>query len=394
MSQFNKEAVQTYIKKRDRKAPILFCGRDAEKTVAYESLEMVRNGETEGNTVIFQGAPGVGKTSLLRHLREAMSEECDSAELDPSLIETPEEALLEVLEQVDPILGDRVRQSHQRNVHGGLHIQGLGGGVSQSTTTLPRSIPTVRQLMKLLDNRKKPLVLFMDEAQNAKSDMKGEKNRILHQLHVGNAGKVFLIAGGLSDTTQVLHDLGISRPSSDIGLTLQPLAHEEVLETLEAFLSDETFAIDRGGVDTGALRTLVVGESMGWPQHLTNVLRSLGEELIRVGGRLSACDLGLVQQRSQARREEYYAGRTENIPNEVLAEIISIIPKGESARPTDIHKAIERAYQKEPTLEKQLPEDEAYINIIHLGILQQNNGKELTIPIPSMHDYIKDRAQT
>ncbi len=372
---------------------MFFCGRKQEKAAANRALKMVRMGETEGNTVVFQGAPGAGKTSLIRHLKEQFrSEHCDVAHLIGAKLDQPEIALYEVLEQIEPALAEKLKGSHTSTVQGQLGIGGSGGGMSDSKTTLPIVIPTVRQLMGLRTDPNKPLVLFMDEAQNVRADEDNGRSSVLEELHQGGIGCVFLIAGGLSNTEKVLDDRGISRPADGHVITLQPLSREEVLDAVELFLHNRIFAIDRDDTDTTALHALIVNESMGWPQHLNNALRSLGEELIRTQGRLSACDLDAVQQNSQARRNEYYNSRTHSIPNKVLAELVTTVPKNKGVDALEIIKAIHRAYQTEPMLEENWPKKDVFHNLVHKGVLQDDGNKKLIIPIPSMYDYIKENA--
>ncbi len=276
MSRFNPQAVQVYIAKRDRKSPLFFTGRREEQVIAQDVLENLLRQETKGNTVIFQGAPGAGKTALLDHLRSKFRAQCDTAKLSASLVHRPDEALFECFEQIEPKQAKKLKESHQTTARGGVSLGVASGGLTSSSAT-PSAISTVRQLMNMRKAQDRPLMLFLDEAQNANGDLPDRKSSILQQLHEGGAGNVSLIAGGLSDTQARLSVLGVSRPSSDNVRTLQPLSGREVMEALEAFLHSEDFGIDREGCDRDALRRVIVNESMGWPQHLTNALRSLGK---------------------------------------------------------------------------------------------------------------------
>ncbi len=394
MNLFNPQAVQVYIAKRDRKSPLFFTGRREEQVIAQDVLENLLRQETKGNTVIFQGAPGAGKTALLDHLRSRFRAQCDTARLPASLVHRPDEALYQVFKQIEPKQAKKLKESHQTTAEGGVNIGIASGGVSSSSTQSPLSISTIDQLMDLRKGVDRPLMLFLDEAQNANGDLPDGKSSILQQLHEGGAGNVSLIAGGLSDTETRLSSLGISRPSSDNVRTLQPLSGREVMEALEAFLHSEDFGIDREGCDRDALRQVIVNESMGWPQHLTNALRSLGEELIGAEGRLAECDLDRVQQRSQARREEYYRGRIETIPDTLLYEVTTAVPKGSGVNKYQVYEAVERAYKKHPLSNMELPYENAFHTLVHVGVLQDDGTGKLTVPIPSMHDYIKNRTRS
>ncbi len=243
--------------------------------------------------------------------------------------------------------------------------------------------------MALRKHKNKPLVLFLDEAQNASGDLPDGKSSILQQLHEGDAGKVFLIAGGLGNTCATLNRLGISGLSFGNATTLQPLHEQEVIASLEAFLNNEDFCIDGRGCDTAPLQQLVINESFGWPQHLTDTLQAISEELIKVGGQLAECNINAIQQRSRARREDYYMRRIDAIPELLLHELVTTLPKDGVASALEIHKLIERVYANEPLLEKILPPDDAFDTLVHRGVLQEDTTGSLTVPIPSMHDYIK-----
>ncbi len=392
MRQFNAQAIRTYIVKKDRTTPLFFTGRRDEIALAHEALSNLKENMAQGNTIVFQGAPGAGKTALLEHLKETLRSECDTAHLNSAHIHQPNVTLFEVLEELEPDVAAQLRQSRQETVRGGIKAFGLEGGGSVATTTPPVDIPTVRQLMGIRTNQHKPLLLFLDEAQNADGDLPSGKSSILLDLHAGNSGNVSLIAGGLSNTEAQFKRLGISRTASGSVTTLQPLHENEVIHALNAFLDNEEFGIDCHGCDLTPIQQLVVDESMGWPQHLTNALRSLSEELITVNGRLAECDLDAVQHHSQIRREEYYAGRTKTIPKLLLREVVSTVPKGGNLNELDVRKVIERAYQAEPLIAEALPYTEAFDMLVRCGVLQRDATDNLTVPIPSMHDYITERT--
>ncbi len=391
MRRFNPTALQKYIDKKDRTTPLLFTGRREELAIAHAALGNLKEEQTQGNTVVFQGAPGAGKTALLEHIKDTLANECDSAKLSAPLIGQPHEALFEVLKQIEPDTAETLRKSHQITKHGDVNFGVGSGGVSSSSTSTPEDITTLHRLM---DERKsnKPLVLFLDEAQNAEGDLPSGRSTILQTLHEGDAGKVCLIAGGLSDTEARLNQLGVSRLSFGNMATLQPLHEQEVIVSLEAFLNNEDFCIEVGGCDTAPLQQLVINESSGWPQHLTNTLHAIGEELIKVNGQLAECHINAIQRRSQARREDYYMRRVETIPEPLLYEVVSTIPKGGSVKEYMVYEAVERAYKSHPLINQKLPYEEAFHRLVHRGVLQEDTTGNLTVPIPSMHDYIKHRS--
>ncbi len=59
-----------------------------------------------------------------------------------------------------------------------------------------------------------------------------------------------------------------------------------------------------------------------------------------------------------------------------------------------VYEAVERAYKNHPLINQKLPYEEAFYMLIHRGVLQEDTTGDLTVPIPSMHDYIKDRTRS
>ncbi len=84
--------------------------------------------------------------------------------------------------------------------------------------------------------------------------------------------------------------------------------------------------------------------------------------------------------------------RAETIPDPLLYELVTTVPKGGGVSELEIHKAVERAYANERLLEKTLPAEDAFDTLIHRGVLQKDGTGNLTVPIPSMHDCIKQRS--
>ena len=115
---FNPQAIQSYIDGQDRQSPLFFTGRQDEIDMAHRVLRNLQAGRPEGKTLVFQGAPGAGKTALLNHLREALRGECDTAELDSAQINRPHIALLEVLQEIEPDKADEIKRSYQHTFKG------------------------------------------------------------------------------------------------------------------------------------------------------------------------------------------------------------------------------------------------------------------------------------
>ncbi len=67
------DGLQSFLQVRDRDKAVFFVGREleiaaVEMTAAYAFAEVQKGMPASSMTLLFQGAPGVGKTSLLTHL--------------------------------------------------------------------------------------------------------------------------------------------------------------------------------------------------------------------------------------------------------------------------------------------------------------------------------------
>ncbi len=395
MSRFHASGLQNFIDEGDREPPACFVGREDLVQLAVSTVEKLRGGKTRGNTILVQGAPGAGKTALLEHIKDHLGKGVDTAYVSAPLLARPEVALFEMLEQIEPDKAAEAVRAHQTTMSGGVSVMGASGTRSTTSISTPADIKTVRQLIGLRANPNQPLVLFMDEAQNTNGDLSDGRSSILQELHEGKCGPAMLIAGGLSDSESRLAKLGVSRDSDDNFTTLQPLADHEVVAALLAFLSDERFGIhsDNDPARLRAIKEMAVEEAMGWPQHLTNTLRSLAEELVQTDGDLSEVNVEAVRDKSRTRRERYYSKRTKGIPTPLLLAVIGAVPKNGGADPYSIHESIQGAYQKSPLLQKMLSEDQAYETLVQRGVLQDGGAGNMVVPIPSMHDYIARRSE-
>jgi len=73
MRRFNPTTLQKYIDTKDRITPLFFTGRREELTIAYTAFGHLKEGQTKGNTVVFQGAPGAGKTEPLENIKDILA---------------------------------------------------------------------------------------------------------------------------------------------------------------------------------------------------------------------------------------------------------------------------------------------------------------------------------
>jgi len=169
--------------------------------------------------------------------------------------------------------------------------------------------------------------LLIDEIQTIASETNPEVARVLLDLHLGSEGyPVFPVLAGLSNSEAVLQEKMASPRFGDGAIhQLQPLSLPEVKESLAKF-------IDYFNVRSTPELTSEWGDRMGrwgdgWPKHVENTMRSIGEELLKTDGDLSAVEPIAVKHRATNRRVDYYNSRfgpfetNPRIIGEIMAEI-------------------------------------------------------------------------
>ena len=89
-----------------------FYGRDAEYEIFRKAVNSLRAGQIGGGTMIFQGAPGAGKSALMQECMEAVK--CHSTPEDPWVAVSVEPGALYSLSAVVMCLIDAANQESKR----------------------------------------------------------------------------------------------------------------------------------------------------------------------------------------------------------------------------------------------------------------------------------------
>ncbi len=396
MRRFDPTPLQHFIANKDRDKPILFAGRATEIAAVDDAIKAVKRGSVAGQTLLFTGAPGAGKTALLRHLQLHLTD-CRSASFPAHALSDPRQVVIDIISQIDPKTGETLNRSTTTAFHGEAGASPLKVGGAYSKTELGPTLSSLRALAQSIrpDILKSPIVLFMDEAQNAEADLANtQRSSLLQDLHEGQSGPFLLIAGGLSQSLGRFSELGISRFATNSVLALGCLTPHDVREVVERFFVTSDFGIQVGSSHLQeSWLAAIMDESKGWPQHLTNTLISAAEEIIRANGILEHANLESALAESRRRREDYYAQRQGDIPIELIAEVFSIMPNSGGATFNQIDDAIDTAYRRFPKTAKKLSQDAAYITLLNRGLLQECRARHFDAPIPSMRDFIDREAR-
>ena len=328
----------------DRTPPAVFVGREDEIALLGAAVRGVRRGDV-GHTVVVQGLPGAGKTALLHEYgsRTLASDASGGlvvpVPLGPEDLDMPPLAMVKTIDQ--SFLDHDARGTWRRRINQVL-AKGMVVGdmvvAAMTKKTIGDFKPTADapESFGLALNeyaafrfgaKSTTFLLLLDEAQSVPDTNRARA--YLSALHRGMGGgvKVVLACFGLSNTTERLRGLGLSRLASDHVRTLDVLSNDEAKETvrktLELALADFTF--DHGSCDErersqwiGTATNAILKESANFPHHLANGCKELGRILLAEGISREP-PVGGLREMCGKRRREYYDARLAPWRNHITA---------------------------------------------------------------------------
>lgn len=387
---------------RDRAAPVHFAGRQDE----LDHLLVNAWHPEAGNTMVVQGAPGAGKTSLLREAAARFQAAGGRALLyDAPWSKAGEDDVIRDIAaaalDLDPGVFSTTEQS-AKTAKGS--IAGVGGSMTKTVRTPPveltRWTAFVRRYREVATDSRTVLVL-VDECQNLDDDA-GE---LIHALHTQSDFPFTLVCGGLSDTKDKLRDIGVSRLGGDailrIGALTRDEASESVLNTLHWTLKRCTQPPIRHRDDqVGRWTDELAQASLGWPQHVASYLsgawRALASaERLDLGDERNL-EAALVQGGELCR--DYYQGRVDASQTDpaVILAAHAALPAGGDVF-VRVCTAVDEAVERLPAARRGLhrrnhPEGtlECFAKMLKAGVIEERGDERLGIPIPSMTAHLED----
>lgn len=344
----------------------------------------VGDGQVPFGVVLISGAPGAGKTAILRQVLKNPPK--SAAVLSIPLLRLSSEATLAVS------LRNALAGPADRAV-AGMRPSGVTANLGLAKFTWDRAAAPPATLSELdeglsVGGGADTVVLLIDEVQNATP----EQARMLAALHQGATGLALVpILAGLSDAGDVLARGGISRRAVEYDIRLGRLDEGEPAEAvhmmLGAFRIPGSHALrERWGLDIEA-------ESDRWPAHLKTALTALARELLRTGGDLALADWDRTKRDAAALRTAGYAAgvslEMENAAT-LLAQFLRRT-KGQPVRGERALAELRRLMDLSPV--RSMNPEEFLNHLIHQGVMHDPNGDRLYLcPIPSFRDYLIQRG--
>ena len=387
----------------EKEEPVAFAGRtdilDAIDTWLKSDNLLNSHG---GNAFFVQGAPGAGKTSLLRHI-EAVNMGNGRGVLPIYLEGWEINDPLSFATRVVAASGEDVVKAMTRAKARGHQASLSAAGLAKHQETWEtHRISVVDQIKSgispwvalwstLKDFRKGVLLLLIDEAQSVRPDA-GGLNTIAMAAHGGLTGqfKVVTVFAGLSDTESVLAEAGVSRPARGF-FRLGELEQKESEQAVDGFLREFKLESSFSEDSRQVIRESLAWASEGWPRHLHHYLQGLAREVlscIRSGS--NQLDLDRVLEHGHRARVQYCSSRLMGVANRVFRRTISDIAETFSSdTPINVETLLDCAKRHDLTADAA---ENALKEAIHSGVLEYvegSSGEECRFPIPSFHTFMK-----
>ena len=384
-----------------------FRGRDREYEVFRKAANSLRAGRTGGSTMIFQGAPGAGKSALMGECMEAVRRHSApeapwvAVSIYPGSLKSPVDVIAAIVDAANAeserlrgitagsvttkTLGSLLnlaRKLYRELSQRGGGAFGLSVGERRNEDmTADRALYNAAPLLKNFH-----IAVFVDEAQNTPA--KDTTRDVLDCLHRAPHG-IPLVAAffGLSDTQDVLRQCGLSRFADGRIVNLEPLAYEDAA----CAIGDALAAYDFTGTseDRGRWVERLAELSQGWPQHINRVSVAAARVILEQGGRIEGRLLEQALQRGKERKDDYYAGRLAagSARAWVYRQLALAAEERDGVLSYDrIDRLTEGARNKTGETVDQFLTD-----ALHAGLLAPANNlpDHYNIPIPSLADYLR-----
>ena len=403
MSKVHQALKRLVLKHGERGEPIAFAGREDILGRIGDVATLLKEGPSEGQTFVIGGAPGAGKTSLVREsVRRLKAQGIDSVVCPSPSSDGDIDALVwRIASMLTGVAKETLQGMHRRRFSGSVSVAELGS-VSGSYESEPRE-PTLRSFddLSLLTNKPpiNPVVVFIDEAQNIGEHSKAAA--LVNSLHTQYELPALLVCAGLATTYDRLNQAGLTRPADDHVLSLGLLARADTVRAAgRALRVIMSTGVEGGQANLASLTEAIAIAADDWPRHLTCYLRGVCEALLEQGTpSFLELDIDNVLERGDRLRQSYYENRlvSSELPARIVADLYADMDSRALTRDAceDILEQAIQGYGESGAvaLRRRFPTGKvAFEKILGAGLLTVQGNASCRIPIPSMETFVLEKG--
>ena len=378
-----------------------FRGRDAEFNVFRRAAGSLHDGRVGGGTMVFQGAPGAGKSALMEECLEAVRRHSTpeapwvAVSMNPNTLQSPVDVIEAMVDAANTEC-ERLRETASGTSVAGMlddlldlgkklyrELSERGGGAFGVSVGARRDVVVTagrvfRNAAPLL--AKFHIVVCVDEAQN--TPVSETTKGVMDCLHRDPCG-IPLVAAffGLGDTQDVLRRCGLSRFADERVVNLETLSDDDAACAIRSAF--DAYGFSGTAEDRAAWVDNLAELSQGWPQHINSVSVAASCIIRNNGERITAEHLEEAMAAAEEFKNEYYAGclAASSRPPWVYRELTLAAEAKDGVLTYDELRRI--------TAEESM--DDFLTDALHAGLLAPL--KELPyhyrVPIPSFGDYLR-----
>ena len=400
--------LETWLKRTDRseagREPF-FRGREAEYGVYRSAITSLSEGIVGGGTMVFQGAPGAGKSALMEECMEAVRRHSTpeapwvAVAMYPDALRYPDRVVRGMVDAANAeserlrerapdgiarVLGDLLDRGRQilqeipdRDISvGGVSWSGREREVSASGV-FSHAAPFLGKFH---------IVVCVDEAQN--TPVSDNTKGVMDCLH-RDPGGIPLVAAffGLSDTQNVLRECGLSRFARGRVVTLDLLPQNDSVCAIRGVFDAYGFTGTQEDREVWVNRLAEL--SQGWPQHINSVSVAACDIIRANGGRIDSGHLDEALAAAEEYKREYYAGRL--AAGSSRAWLYRGLALAAEERGGELSYDRIESLTEEARGKTGQSMDDFLTNALHAGLLAPSRDipDHFRIPIPSFGDYLR-----
>ena len=380
---FDREGAETFTERVDRDLALFFQGRAAEIARFESRLALLKRQSESGEVpsslgLVYQGAPGCGKTSLVNHLAKRHADVLFVSVEKRHFDETADLAarIREVAIGASTLF-QSIRQAIEVGL-GLLRAKDLNRSAAES--------------IGFAAARRALVAVHMDEAQT----LGARQEAGLVSLQRGTLGIPALpLFTGLSHTETILKQIpGMSRLADDAVVNMGAMADGECVDSTLMML--EQLGVESSAADARQTAQFIATLARGWPQHLNRAQVALCRELVHTDGRLDAVNNSAVQRESDRARQAYYRGRLDGSVLDrrpvLAAQVVKRLDDVQPYDRLDLEAMCAEEMDRLGLGEAEGFAPNAYIEaMIERGVLSARGDRTFGVAIPSMRTWLLDQ---